>query len=142
MKAAELESFITEFLSLFRAAEKAYNDAKSDEENLNLATQDILHTIELRPNEIDANEVVRLLHDIRIQRRGTKNELEVQTEFFDWVSKNKPVMTSLEAKLGNIRKILRRQPSDQYRYKTNILQPKDSWITRYIEPTYEQLCLW
>lgn len=142
MNGIELEAFVTSFMNLYRSAEKAFNEATEVEQILNDATQDILHSIEFCPNQIDADEMVHKLHEIRMDRREAKQELEVATQFWDWAQKNRTAMTSLEQNLGAIRKIVRRQPNGIYRYKTNYVKPKDSWITREKEPEYEQLCFW
>lgn len=75
MNGIELEAFVTSFMNLYRSAEKAFNEATEAEQILNDATQDILHSIELCPEQIDATEMVRKLHQIRMDRREAKQEL-------------------------------------------------------------------
>ena len=142
MKSVDLEAFVTDFMNLYRSAETAYNDALAAEKSLNDATQDILHCIELCPEGLDPAVVLNKLHEVRMLRRDAKQELEVATQFWEWAQKNKPTMTSLEQNLGRIRKIIRRQPTDSYCFKTDYIKPKGSWIVQEREPEYVQLCLW
>lgn len=141
MTAADLEKFVSDFLSVFKNARKEFEEATNTEEELNNATQDLLHTCELNPDALDDVDVVAILHDLRIKRREAKKELEVTRLFWAWAEPNLKIMNTLEQRLGEMRKIIRRQPLDSYRYKTDVLNNKDSWLSAKTEPVYEQLII-
>lgn len=128
MNAAELEQYLTAFLQQSRDAKRRWEEATALEAYPNEATQDILHTIELAPHKLEGVDLVQLLHNLRMQRREAKKELEVTNLFYQWATENAKALNTLEQTLGAMRKVLRRQPQDAYRYKTGIIADKDSWL--------------
>ena len=128
MNAIELEQYLTAFLQQSRDAKRRWEEATALEAYPNEATQDILHTIELAPERMNGVDVVSVLHELRMQRREAKKELEVTNLFYQWATENAKALNTLEQTLGQMRKVLRRQPSDAYRYKTGIIADKDSWL--------------
>lgn len=128
MNAVELEQYLTQFLQQGRDAKRRYEEAVALEQYPNEATQDILHTIELAPRRLIGVDVARILHELRAQRREAKKELEVTDLFNKWATENKKALDTLEQVLGQMRKVLRRQPNDAYCYKTGIIAAKGSWL--------------
>ena len=134
MKAAELEQFITQFFNICREAKADLEAATEAEQYPNSAIQDLLHALELAPKQLDAETVKGKLHDLRVDRRGAKQELEVTTLWADWCDKNKKSLDTLQQVLGQMRKILRRQPNDFYVFKTDVLGIKGESLLADKEP--------
>lgn len=139
MKAAELEQFIIQFFNICREAKADLEAATAAEQYPNSAIQDLLHALELAPKQLDAETVKWKLHELRVDRRGAKQELEVTTLWADWCDKNKKSLDTLQQVLGQMRKILRRQPNDFYVFKTDILGVKGEYLQVDKEPEYIQM---
>lgn len=137
MNAAELTQYLTEFCNLAKDAKRRFEAATEEEARPNEATQDILHTAELDPSALNGVDVVALLHKLREERRIAKKELEVTEKFYNWATSNAKALNLLDQTLGEMRKVLRRQPSDMYRYKTDCIAEKDSFIF-HKEPKAEE----
>jgi len=129
MAPKEMEQYLTTFLSIMRDADRRYAQAV-DEENLpNNEIQDLLHVAEFAPSLLEGKDIISVLHRCREHRRLAKKELEVTQLVKAWTDENKTALNKLEQTLGEIRKILKRQPLDSYRFKSNILDKKDEWLT-------------
>lgn len=128
MNAVELERYLTQFLQTGRDAQFRFDEATALEQYPNDATQDILHIAELAPQNLEGKDIVAILHNLRVQRRDAKKELEVTTIWKEWTVKHKKALDDLEQTLGAMRKVLRRQPSDAYRYKSSIIGEKGEWL--------------
>lgn len=139
MKAVELERLITNFFQAARAAEADLQEATAHEQYTNDATQDLLHTVELAPKQIDAETLKWKLHELRVERRAAKQELEVANIWDQWARENKKALDVLNNRLGVIRKIIRRQPNDFYCYKTDILDSRGDYLQADKEEEPEQL---
>lgn len=137
MNAAELEQYLTQFLQQSRDARRRYEEAVRQEQYPNDATQDLLHTIELAPSKVEGMDLVKIIHDLRVARRDAKKELEVTQLWADWAQQNKKAIDTLEQCLGQMRKILRRQPRDAYRYRTDIVTEAGEWLQADPEPEEE-----
>ena len=142
MKAAELEQAVSSFFENVKDAAYNFSVAQTQEQELEDMTQDLLHTAELQPELLDSVDLVELLHSIREKRREAKMELEVARIFFNYVQSNQAVLNKLQNELGQMRKVLKRQALDTYRYKTDVLHTKDSFLARKPEPTYHQYTIW
>ncbi len=103
MKAAELEQFITQFFNICREAKSDLERATEAEQYPNSAIQDLLHALELAPKQLDAETVKWKLHELRVDRRGAKKELEVTSLWADWCDKNKKSLDTLQQVLGQMR---------------------------------------
>lgn len=139
MKAAELEQFITQFFNICREAKSDLERAAEAEQYPNSAIQDLLHALELAPSQLDPTTMFWKLHELRVDRRGAKQELEVTSLWADWCDKNKKSLDTLQQVLGQMRKILRRQPNDFYVFKTDILGIKGEYLQADKEPEYIQM---
>lgn len=139
MKANELEQYLTNFLNLTREAKSNFAEVSDNETEVNQAIQDILHAIELAPRQLDPTTMFWKLHELRVDRRGAKQELEVTSLWADWCDKNKKSLDTLQQVLGQMRKILRRQPNDFYVFKTDILGIKGEYLQADQEPEYIQM---
>lgn len=139
MKANELEQYLTNFLNLTREAKSDFAEVSDNETEVNQAIQDILHAIELAPSQLDPTTMFWKLHELRVDRRGAKQELEVTSLWADWCDKNKKSLDTLQQVLGQMRKILRRQPNDFYVFKTDILGIKGEYLQADQEPEYIQM---
>lgn len=135
----ELEAFLTNFFEVYSAAETRFQQVTAREQEMENATQDILHTCELDPESLADIDVVSILTNIRAERRDAKAELEVAKIFWGWVNANKKVLDLLTQKLGEIRKVLERQRTDAYCQKTDILNRRGAWIYQKI---IEQPTMW
>lgn len=139
MKANELEQYLTNFLNLTREAKSNFAEVSDNETEVNQAIQDILHAIELAPSQLDPTTMFWKLHELRVDRRGAKQELEVTSLWADWCDKNKKSLDTLQQVLGQMRKILRRQPNDFYVFKTDILGIKGEYLQADQDPEYIQM---
>lgn len=141
MKAAELEQFISQFFTLCREAKADLEAATEAEQYPNSAIQDILHALEFAPKQLDAETIKWKLHELRVDRRDAKKELEVTTLWADWCDKNKKSLDTLQQVLGQMRKILRRQPHDFYAFKTDVIGEKGDYLQADPpeEPEYIQM---
>lgn len=139
MKANELEQYLTNFLNLTREAKSNFAEVSDNETEVNQAIQDLLHAIELAPSQLDPTTMFWKLHELRVDRRGAKQELEVTSLWADWCDKNKKSLDTLQQVLGQMRKILRRQPNDFYVFKTDILGIKGEYLQADKEPEYIQM---
>lgn len=139
MKANELEQYLTNFLNLTREAKSNFAEVSDNETEVNQAIQDILHAIELAPSQLDPTTMFWKLHELRVDRRGAKQELEVTSLWADWCDKNKKSLDTLQQVLGQMRKILRRQPNDFYVFKTDVLGIKGEYLQVDKEPEYIQM---
>lgn len=139
MKAAELEQFITQFFNICREAKADLERATEAEQYPNSAIQDLLHALELAPKQLDAETVKWKLHELRVDRRGAKQELEVTSLWAEWCDKNKKSLDTLQQVLGQMRKILRRQPNDFYVFKTDVLGVKGEYLQVDKELEYIQM---
>lgn len=128
MNASEFEKYLTEFLGVIRDSNRRYEAAVEAEARPNMATQDILHAIELAPSTVDFESLVPTLHQLRADRRVAKKELEVTTIVREWYLENEKAFNKLQQVLGNVRKILDRQPNDAYCWKTDVIGEKGGWL--------------
>lgn len=133
MTPAELVEALDTFVKLAREAESAHAWAVQKEQENNDATQDILHIAELAPERFAETDLLSVLHQLRVDRRDAKKELEVTDIFNQWASQNKKAIDVLSQKVGQMKKILARQPRDMYCLKTDVAGKKGDWIT-HVEP--------
>lgn len=126
MTPVELEQYLTEFQVFARDANRRYEEAVALEQSPNSAIQDILHAAEFAPSILENVNLLSLLHKFRLDRRAAKQELEVTELFKNWATTHKTALDQLNQVIGEMRKVLRRQPNDFYSYKTDAVQPKGS----------------
>lgn len=129
MDAQHFEKYLTEFLHVIRDSNRRYEAALEAEAQPNLATQDILHAIELAPSTVDFESLIPTLHQLRADRRSAKKELEVTSLVRDWFLENEKSFNKLQNILGQVRKIIDRQSNDAYCWKTNVIGEKGDWLT-------------
>lgn len=129
----ELVTALQAFVELARSAETAHARAVEQEQENNDATQDVLHIAELAPERFAETDLLTTLHQLRIDRREAKKELEVTDIFNQWAQQNKKAIDVLSQKVGQMKKVLARQPRDMYCLKTNVAGEKGEWIT-HVEP--------
>lgn len=134
MTPQELVDAITAFCDLARSADAAHASAVAREQENNDATQDILHVAELAPEIFAETDLLSKLHTLRVDRRAAKKELEVTDIFAKWAANNKKAIDVLSQSLGQMRKILARQPRDMYCLRTDVAGKKGDWITHVAEP--------
>lgn len=133
MTPTELVEALEVFIKLARDAESAYAWAVQKEQENNDATQDILHIAELAPERFAETDLLSVLHQLRVDRRDAKKELEVTDVFAQWAKDNKKAIDVLSNKVGIMKKILARQPRDMYCLKTDVAGKKGDWII-HVEP--------
>lgn len=137
MQLRELEQYLTEFSRIARQAEADFNSAVAAEQYYEDATQDILHSAEFAPSTLQKINLVTALTDIRTQRRDAKKELEGAKVWKDWAVENKKSFDKLDQVLGQLRKIMKWQANSMYRFKTDLVAEKDSYLVADPEPTPE-----
>lgn len=143
MKVQELETYLTQFLSIARQAEADFITATADEQYFEDAAQDLLHVAELAPSVLSETELVITLHRIRTERRDAKKELEGARIWKEWAIENKKSLDKLEQILGALRKVVRRQATSTYRFKTDVIGVKNEYLKTDDErdSEYEQLTI-
>lgn len=133
MTPSELVEALSTFVAIAKAAESAHEDAVLREKENNDATQDVLHIAELAPEVFAETNLLATLHQLRVDRRDAKKELEVTDLFAKWAASNKKAIDVLSNQIGQMKKILARQPRDMYCLRTNVAGRKGDWIT-HVEP--------
>ena len=114
---------ISDFLNFARDAGSKYSMAKQDEEQANLETQDILHSLEIYDHADDQKtSLASKLVDVRRRRRIAKDAMDVYAPIADWAEENKAVLKSLERLLGDVRKAENIQKNRCYINRTTILE--------------------
>lgn len=115
----ELESF----LKFAYKARKEYEDAIEQVRKIDLATQDILHAVELE--EHSNLEYIRLsciLKDLRKERRKAKDKQAMLKPLVDVFNKHTQTMGEFGRALGEMRKFERGMGSRQYDWRTDIVK--------------------
>lgn len=135
MTPTELVEALSAFVELAKSAEAAHSAAVEREQENNDATQDILHIAELAPERFAETDLLSVLHQLRIDRRDAKKELEVTDIFAKWAAQNKKAVDVLSNQIGAMKKIIARQPRDMYCLKTNVAGRKGDWISHVEQPT-------
>ena len=96
---------IATFLNFARDAGGKYEMARQDEEQANLETQDILHSLEIYTHPYNQKaKLAGKLVDVRRRRRVAKDTMDVYAPIAEWVEENRAVIKSLERLLGDVRK--------------------------------------
>ena len=129
MTPTELVEALSAFVTLAKEADAAYKAAVAKEQQNNDATQDILHIAELAPEVFQETDLLPVLHQLRVDRREAKKELEVTDLFAQWAEKNKKAIDVLSNQIGQMKRVLARQPRDMYCLKTDVAGRKGDWIT-------------
>lgn len=139
----ELLQELERFNKFIKEANKRLDYATEAEQYPNDAIQDILHVIELAPSKVEGLDVIELLHNCRDMRRTAKDELEVAELWANYVKSNADTFRLLDNLIGNIRKIIERQPTRMYNFKTNIIGERGQWMEKEEkeEEKYLQLSL-
>ena len=138
MQAAEIEGIVSGFLAVARSADKTLACAIEGEERPNDATQDLLHMAELCPNMLaqkfpSSIDLIAALHYLREMRRVSKQEKEAVQVFASWTTENKRAIDKLDQVVGQMRKILKHQPNQMYRFKTDYIGEKDTYLDKEAE---------
>lgn len=123
MDSTKYSERIADFLNFLREAQQEYNIAMAEEAEANNATQDILHTIELRDNKYhDYARLSIALRDIRQQRRRAKNRIQALQPIVDMAGENAQTIKAFERVLGEVRKAERNAESRVYTPRTDIAE--------------------
>ncbi len=120
----DLIEYLADFLEICKEAKTEYQKAVDDEYLPNASIQDVLHAAESAPSLLASIDVVEVLHVLRTERREAKKNLEITDLFQQWAEKNVKATRELSEIVGQMRKIARRQPSDFYAWKTDLLGEK------------------
>ena len=118
-----MSEIIEKFLKDIRKLESEYEIAKLEMNEMETATQDILHFLELRElGYFERERYAAILGDIRRKRREAKDKVTVMLPLVEWAQKSKGVFKCLEKVLGEMRKAERRTQNRTYTPK--ILEEK------------------
>ncbi len=120
----DLAEYLADFLEICRDAKSDYQKAVDAEQEPSSAIQDILHAAEFAPSALDKIDILETLHNLRTVRREAKKNLEITDLFQQWAERNQKATRELSETVGAMRKIIRRQPNDFYRWKTDVLGEK------------------
>ena len=113
---------IDSFLKFLRNCQEANRIAAIQEIDMDNATQDILHNIELSENYPDDYILQGItLANIRKKRREAKNTQRVTFPVTQWSKDNQKVINDLEKLLGSVRKAEKATRNRTYTNRTDIL---------------------
>jgi hypothetical protein len=130
MEIDDVVETIDKFARLLNDIVNAYDSYHDEQNQLNDATQDLLHEIELSNfNSVEGYKLSKRLKDIRNRRRVVKNNLEILQLFKDFSDKNKSTPIIL-FKLVTAMKTLREEQSERI-YHPRVL--KDIKLAEGIE---------
>lgn len=96
---------LSAFLDFLRSSDEELGIACSVQRDMDQATQDILHHIEMQENT--QHEFILegiALKDIRQKRRNAKDREKILTPVVEWYAANQKVVNELQKLLGRIRK--------------------------------------
>lgn len=96
---------LSAFLDFLRSSDEELGIACSIQRDMDQATQDILHHIEMQENT--QHEFILegiALKNIRQKRRNAKDREKILTPVVEWFAANQRVVNDLERLLGKIRK--------------------------------------
>ena len=113
---------LEDFLDYLRETAEQCRIADADRVDMEAATQDLLHALEL--GEDKATERARIglkLREIRRKRRTAKNTVEQSRPVAEWAEQNRAVIKSLERLLGDVRKLEHKSENRIYAPRTNVL---------------------
>lgn len=114
---------IANFLNFARDAGSKFSMASQDNEQANLETQDILHSLEIYSHPYNQKaKLAGKLVDVRRRRRAAKDTMDVYEPIAVWAEHNKDVLKSLERLLGDVRKAENIQKNRCYINRTSILE--------------------
>ena len=110
-----MSEIIEQFLKDIRKLESEYEIAKLEMNEMETATQDILHFLELRElGYFEREQYASMLGDIRRKRREAKDKVMVMLPLVEWAKNNKGVFRNLEQILGKMRKAEKRIQNRTY----------------------------
>lgn len=120
MKASkELE----QFLDFLKDAESQLEQATSGQQETEVETQDILHSLELEKHSYhEMAALSRKLAEVRQVRRQHKDIVAQLTPVVTWAKENGVTVRSLQRLLGDLRKTERSTQNRIYTPRTNVLK--------------------
>jgi len=122
---------IKSFLDFLRQVESRYKTAQQEEVEMNRATSDIMHAVELEvKTDYTPSQLVKLIRQIRKTRRVAKDTQIVLAPVVDWINKNKNIIKALETLLGDTRKAEGKLVDRSYVPRTTVMGDNDIWSTR------------
>ena len=96
---------IEDFLNFLRDSENEYNYHHENVNKCDKEQQNILHEFEIPvPNYKQRGKLGTQLTKLRLERRDSKDTVELTKDIVSFYSENKPVIKKLERILGDIRK--------------------------------------
>lgn len=117
---------LEKFLKFLRDCESELKMAQEDLSDYDKETQDILHRLELcDDNYRNTALIAKLLRGVRKKRRIAKDRIANLIPIKEWITNNQAAIRSLEALLGESRKVERSQQIRIYLPRTNILKEFD-----------------
>lgn len=138
MKIKPLERYLSEFLIVARQSEYEYTQAVAAEQYFEDAAQDLFHAAEFAPELLPNDTLKPLITSIRRERREAKLELQGAEVWKVWSIENKTALNKLDQVLGQLRKIMKYE-TQTYRFRTDIVARKDTYLDTRYKPEYEQL---
>ena len=111
----KISTQIDAFLTFLRACEQQYHMAVAEEQETNDLTNDLYHFMEFSDENPDKLlQMARELVKTRRRRRAAKDTVSELAPLQDWLLENQPVVRSLEALLGTVRKVERKNENRIY----------------------------
>lgn len=116
---------IDNFLKYIREVKQQYSMAKDEEQECTLATQDLLHSLELDKHTYhEYARIAKKLAVVRQKRREAKNTMLVLQSVEEWIETNNQTISRLESVLGATRKAEKNvnREGKVYILKTSVLK--------------------
>lgn len=111
------------FLNFLKETEQNYNISRSTEQEMDAATQDLLHRIELGNDGYhDVAKLSKGLRTVRQKRRVAKDTATITEPIKLWIEQNHRSLDSLKRLLGEVRKAEKSTEKRSYAAKTSILR--------------------
>lgn len=121
------EKTVTDFLSFLRTVKSRYDGNVRALEEAEAQLQDLEHYAELNEDLdcADGYGVYRKIRDIRRQRRAYKNENELLTPLYQWITEDAAEVKKLERALGETRRKAELIDKRQYMARTDVLEERE-----------------
>lgn len=114
---------LSTFLDFLRSSDEELAVACSIQRDMDQATQDILHHIEMQENTQHGFILEGIaLKDIRQKRREAKDREKVLTPIVEWYAANQKVVNELQKLLGRIRKEEKSIENRTYTSRTEVVR--------------------
>lgn len=108
------DKIIQDFISLFKNSYEDYKKYEKEVGEMDKATQDVLHQLELG-EKVTISKWSKSLVEVRKKRRFAKDKVEELKPFYDYFVENQKNINKLNNIIGEVRSIKKSQSKRVYR---------------------------